>query len=161
MPSTTELIAWARKHADELKLDMTLRRGDYTGSVWWEAGGSDPDLEARIRARAITALAFLERFTGADSLWVTRGRDVFDKNEHSMPTGARALGDVLRAWADQVEAGFVEVSQAEAQGVRAIASTDLMEQVHKLNEDKEVHPAAPIVLAGRRSKSPCGLLWMS
>jgi hypothetical protein len=36
-----------------------------------------------------------------------------------------------------------------------------MEQVHKLNEDKEVHPAAPIVLAGRRSKSPCGLLWMS
>jgi ParB-like chromosome segregation protein Spo0J len=32
--------------------------------------------------------------------------------------------------------------------MRAVASTDLMEQVRALAEDKGVHPAAPIVLAG-------------
>lgn len=65
-----------------------------------------------------------------------------------METGARELGKILRAWADQVEAGIVTIPQAEAQGVRAIASTDLMEQVRLLNEDRDVTPAAPIVLAG-------------
>jgi hypothetical protein len=65
-----------------------------------------------------------------------------------MESGARALGDVLRAWADQAEAGIITVPQAEALGARAVASTDLMDQVRMLNEDREVHPAAPIVLAG-------------
>jgi hypothetical protein len=34
------------------------------------------------------------------------------------------------------------------EGVRAVASADIMEQVRVLHEDKSVHPAAPIVLAG-------------
>jgi hypothetical protein len=127
---------------------MTLHPAEPGYGPWWEATGRNLDAEARIRARAITALDFLERFAGKDSQWVTSGRDIFDKNGHSMETGARALGDVLRAWADQVEAGIITIPQAEAQGVRAIASTDLMEQVRKLNEDKDVSPAAPIVLAG-------------
>ena len=113
---------------------------------WWKA--DDHTAESRIRARAITALDFLERYAGADSQWVTRGHTLFDKSAHSMETGARALGDVLRAWADQVETGILVIPQAEAQGVRAVASTDLMEQVRKLNEEKDVSLAAPIVLAG-------------
>ena len=59
----------------------------------------------------ITALDFLERFAGAGSQWAVRGHAVFDKGGHSMETGARDLGDVLRAWAEQVEAGIIVVPQ--------------------------------------------------
>jgi hypothetical protein len=148
MPTSAELVAWAREHATQLAADMTFHPGEPGWGAYWEATGGDLDAEARIRARAITALDFLERFAGEDSQWVTRGHDVFDKNGHSMATGARALGDVLRAWADQVETGIIGIPQAQAEGVRAIASTDLMEQVRMLNEDRDVNPAAPIVLAG-------------
>ena len=148
MPTSADLVSWARHHATELEADMALRPQSVTGygGPYWKA----PDLaaESRIRARAIQALDFLDRYAGSDSQWAVRGHAVFDEGGHSMETGARDLGDVLRAWADQVEAGIIPVPQAEAQGVRAIASTDLMEQVRKLMEDKGVHPAAPIMLAG-------------
>lgn len=36
----------------------------------------------------------------------------------------------------------------DASSIRAVASTDLMEQVRALVKDTAVHPAAPIVLAG-------------
>lgn len=148
MLTSAELVAWAREHAGQLTNDMTFHVAEPGYGSWWEAAGGNLDTEARIHARAIAALDFLERFAGKDSQWVTRGHGVFDKNIHSMATGARALGDVLRAWADQVEAGIITVPQAEAHGVRAVASTDLMEQVQTLNQDKDVSPAAPIVLAG-------------
>jgi hypothetical protein len=127
---------------------MTFHPAQPGYDPYWEAPGGNPDALARIRARAITALDFLVRYAGKDSQWVIRGHEVFEKKSNSMESGARALGDVLRAWADQVEAGMITIPQAEAQGVRAVASTDLMEQVRKLNEDKDVSPAAPIVLAG-------------
>ncbi|MDB4898124.1 MAG: hypothetical protein JWN15_4386 [Firmicutes bacterium] len=150
MPTSTELVSWARDHAIQLEADMTLHPKDsvYGYGAYWGAAGGSLDAESKIRSRAIAALAFLERYAGKDSLWATKAHHVFDKGTHSMETGARALGDVLRAWADQVEAGIVTVPQAEAQGVRVVASTDLMEQVRKLNEDKDVTPAAPIMLAG-------------
>jgi hypothetical protein len=65
-----------------------------------------------------------------------------------METGARELGEVLRAWADQVDAGIVPIRQVDAQGARAVASSELMEQVRELREVKAINPAAPIVLAG-------------
>ena len=148
MPTSAELVAWAREHATQLAADMILHPAQPGYDSYWEATGRDRDAEARIRARAITALDFLERYAGKDSQWVTRGHGLFDDTGHTLETRARALGDVLRAWADQVEAGIITIPQAEAQGVRAVASTDLMEQVRKLNEDKDVSPAAPIVLAG-------------
>jgi hypothetical protein len=148
MPTSAELVSWAREHATQLEADMTLHPAQPGYGPYWEATGGSRDTESKIRARAIAALDFLERFTGSESQWTVRGHAVFDKNSHSMETGARALGDVLRAWADQVEAGIVLVPQAEAQGARAVASTDVMEQVRRLNEDRNVHPAAPIVLAG-------------
>jgi hypothetical protein len=127
---------------------MTLHPAQPGRGPYWQATERDLDAQARIRARAITALDFLERFAGKNSQWVSRSHGLFDSSGLTLETRARALGDVLRAWADQVEAGIVLVTQAEAQGVRAVASTDLMEQVRKLNEDKDVTPAAPIVLAG-------------
>ena len=147
MPTPADLVSWARHHATELEADMTLHpaSGPGHGSYWQAA---DLAAESRIRARAIQALDFLDRYAGSDSQWAVRGHAVFDEGSHSMETSARDLGDVLRAWADQVEAGIVPVPLAEAQGVRAIASTDLMEQVRKLMEDKGVRSAAPIMLAG-------------
>jgi hypothetical protein len=147
MPTNAELVSWARTHATRLEADMTLhpKEPGFAGP-YWEA--TDLAAESRIRARAITTLDFLHRFAGPESQWSVRGHAVFDKGSRSMETGARDLGDVLRAWADQVESGILVVPQVEASGVRAIASTDLMEQVRKLLDDKGVHPAAPIVLAG-------------
>ncbi|HUZ53100.1 MAG TPA: hypothetical protein VMU94_11305 [Streptosporangiaceae bacterium] len=149
MPTSAELVSWAREHATKLEADMTFRPAFSPGSSgYWQAAGDDLGGESRIRARAITALDFLEHFAGAGSQWARGGHDILDKNVRSMETGARALGDVLREWANQVDAGIVVVPQAEAHGARAVAATDLMEQVRMLNEDKTVSPAAPIVLAG-------------
>lgn len=136
MLTTVELVAWAGDHTTQLEADMTFRQGDY--GWWWAA--TVPAAESKIRTRAYTALDFLDRFAGADSQRAIRGRASFDKNEHSMETGARELGEVLRAWADQVEAGIVPIRQIDAQGARAVASSDLMEQVQKLTEDGDVHP---------------------
>lgn len=99
-------------------------------------------------AAVSTPPILLDRFAGADSQWAVRAHTAFDENTHSMETGARELSDVLRAWADQVEAGIVPIRQVDAHGARAVASSDLMEQVQRLTEDRDVHPAASIVLAG-------------
>jgi hypothetical protein len=47
-----------------------------------------------------------------------------------------------------VEEGYSSIIGADALGIRAVASTDLMEQIRILVADKAVNPAAPIVLAG-------------
>lgn len=146
MPTTADLVSWARAHATQLEADMTLTPAGQGYGPYWQA--VDLAGESRIRSRAITALDFLDRFAGPGSQWAKRGHAVFDEGSHSMETGARDLGDLLRAWADQVEAGIVVVPQAEARDARAVAATDLMEQVRKLMEDTGVDPAAPIVLAG-------------
>ena len=144
--TTAAIVSWARDHATQLEADMTFRQGDPGYGWWWEA--TSPAAESKIRARAYAALYFLDRFAGADSQWAIRAHTAFDKNSHSMETGARELGDVLRAWADQVEASIVPIRQVDAQGAGAIASSDLMEQVRMLLDEGGVHPAAPVVLAG-------------
>jgi hypothetical protein len=157
MLTTAGLVSWAREQATQLEAEMTFRRTEYGyGWSWWEA--TSPAARSRIQARAYAALDFLDRFAGVDSQWAVSGRTAFEKNEHehSMETGAPELGEVLRAWADQVEAGIVPIRQVDAQGARAVASSDLMEQVRGLREAKGIHPAAPIVLAGGRWKSACG-----
>ena len=145
MPNIDELVQWALNHAKVLEQDMAFQQTSGYGEYW---ESSSVSARPKIRARAIAALDFLERFSGHDSQWAIRGHEVFDKNTSSMETGARALGDVLREWASAVSEGIVVPRQVEAQGARAVASTDLMEQVRALAEDRNVHPAAPIVLAG-------------
>jgi hypothetical protein len=146
MPTAKELIDWARDHASKLEQGMTYQQSQYRSAKgYWtspEAAGS------QILARAIAALDFLERFAGHDSQWAVRGHQVFDKKGETMQTNARALADVLREWANAVESGMFVPRQVEALGLRAVASTDLMEQVRALAADRDTHPAAPIVLAG-------------
>jgi hypothetical protein len=144
MPTTDELVQWAQNHAKTLEQDMQwYQNGTYQ---YWKA--TSHEREAVIRARAIAALDFLERFAGHESQWAVGGHAVLETNTRSMESGARELGDVLREWAAAVSAGIVVPRQVEAQGARTVASTDLMGQVRVLSEDRSVHPAAPIVLAG-------------
>ncbi|WP_431932827.1 hypothetical protein [Nonomuraea jabiensis] len=59
-----------------------------------------------------------------------------------------AIGDLLRAWCEQVEAGIVEVVGSRAWSELGVASTDVMAQVRRLIEDGDATPAAPMVLCG-------------
>jgi hypothetical protein len=144
MLTTKELIDWAREHADQLERGMTSHTGS-SGRYYWTSGEAE---RPKIRARAIAALDFLERFAGHESQWAVRGHQVFDTQGQTMETNARDLADVLREWAQAVKSGISVPRQAEEHSVRAVASTDLMEQVRALAVDKDVVPAAPIVLAG-------------
>jgi len=65
-----------------------------------------------------------------------------------MESGARNVGDILREWADSVEAGFEMPRWSQQEGLRAVAAADLMGQVRALIERSDSHPAALIVLAG-------------
>jgi hypothetical protein len=148
MPSLDELVAWTRDHAESLETDLHWRPGDNGYGGWWEA--DDPALKPKIRARAVSALDFLDRYAGTETQWSIRAQRVFDSQgeNQSMESGARALADHLRAWADQVESGITIPRQIEAQDARAVVSTDLMGQVRSLVADSSVHSSAPIVLAG-------------
>lgn len=145
MPTTAELIAWARTQAEVLERDMRWISGQY--GAYWSA--DPPSAKSSIRARAITALDFLDRYAGRHSAWSSRAVALFDSSGggESMESGARAVGDLLREWADQVDAGLVTPVGAATAHARQIAETDLLGQVRALLDGTGVHPAAPIVLA--------------
>ena len=128
-------------------MDMTWNPTQ-RGFGFWKA--TSPTARGAIRARATAALDFLERFTGPESLWTKTAHEVFENKgeKQSMESGAHAIGDVIKEWSDLIRSGQIRPRLTETLGVRAVASTDLMEQVRILNEDQKVTPAAPIVLAG-------------
>ena len=141
-----ELVAWALGHAEELETEMEWHRNEFGG--YWTA--VPPEAKARIRARATSALEFLRRYAGSDSEWFLRAARTVetDGDRQSMESGARALGELLRGWAEQVRVGVVDVHGVDVWSGRGALSTDLMEQTRRLLEDRSVHPAAPIMLSG-------------
>ena len=145
MESIEQILEWAESRAAELATEMEWQPSQYGPEGYWEA--ADPEAKDRIRARAAAALAFLERFAGTDSRWTRSAHDVFTTGG-SMESGARALGKVISEWARGVRSGQVKPRMVESLSARAVASTDLLEQVRALNADRTVVPAAPIVLAG-------------
>ena len=146
--ATEQILEWAEGHVLELSREMNWEDWRHSSGGRWVAAG--PEATDRIRARATSALAFLERYTGADSRWTQNAHGVFDdlSTNQSMESGARAIGDVITAWTHAVRSGQTQPRLIESLGARAVASTDLLEQVRALNADKAVIPAAPIVLAG-------------
>ena len=115
---------------------------------YWEA--VDLQAKGRIQARVASALDFLDRFTGTGSRWSERADSVFTSRHatHSMESGAHAIGDVIMEWIRMVRAGQAKPRRVETLQTRAVSSTDLLEQVRALNQDEQVVPAAPILLAG-------------
>lgn len=148
MELTEQILQWADTHVEELAREMVwIPPGSGFGGFW---KASDHEAKDRIRARATAALDFLDRFAGIDSRWRQTAHDVFsNQGDHqSMESGARAIGNVIGEWARGVRSGQVTPRVVESLGARAVASTDLLEQVRALNADRTVVPAAPIVLAG-------------
>lgn len=149
MRQIENVLTYARKQAVELQRDMEWKRSEHGGAGgWWAA--TDPTLAPRIAARAAAALEFFRQYAGADSFWTDRANSVYQSkgDNQSSESGARAIGDLLLAWAEQVEAGVVEIVGSRGWSEVELASTDLMMQVRRLLEDRNVHPAAPIVLCG-------------
>ena len=140
-----DVLAYARKQATELQLDMDWIKHDGAARGYWAA--NDQTLAPRIAARAAAALEFFRQYAGADSFWTGRANDVYRSkgDNQSAESGARAISDLLLAWADQVEAGVVEIVGSRGWSEVEVASTDLMIQVRRLLEDRGSHPAAPIV----------------
>jgi hypothetical protein len=139
------VLNYARQLAAELEEDMVWVPGEVSGG-WWKA--TEPTLTTRIAARAAAALEFLRQYSGPESFWTLRARTAYDNNHQSPESGARALSDLLLAWARQVEAGIVDVAGSQAWAEVGIVSTDIMSQVRRLLEDRKTHPAASMVLCG-------------
>ena len=148
MDVTEQILQWADTHVEYLAEEMMWEPPESGFGGFWKA--TDHEAKDRIRARATAALDFLERFAGAESRWSQAAHDVFISHgaNQSMESGAHAVGEVVREWVRAVRSGQAKPRQVELLGVRAVASTDLLEQVQALNADESVIPAAPIVLAG-------------
>ena len=148
MQRVQDLLSYARQLADELGKDMAWEPGSGGYGGWWAA--TNPEVKPKIMARAVAALDFLRQYAGPDSFWTERALSVYENNgdNQSMESGARAVGDLLRTWADQVDAGVTEIAGSQAWAEIGIASTDVMGQVRRLLEDRANHPAAAIVLCG-------------
>ncbi|MBQ1051144.1 hypothetical protein KBX50_22065 [Micromonospora sp. C51] len=149
MAKAAEILAYARKQADELERDMHWITSEHSPSHgYWIS--SDYQMLTKIVARAAAAQEFLRQYSGAESFWTERAISVYQSkgDNQSTESGARAIGELLRAWADQVEAGVIEIVGSRSWVEVGQASTDVMGQVRRLNEDPEAHPAAAIVLCG-------------
>jgi hypothetical protein len=145
--SVDDLLAYARSHADLLAQDMRWVRGQHGGG-WWVA---EPEsMYDTLVSRAAAAIEFLRQYAGEDSHWTRRATAIYESrgDGKSTESGARAVGEFLRSWADQVETGVIDIVGARAQAEIAVVNTDVMGQVRRLLEDKGMHPAAPIVLCG-------------
>jgi len=148
MDSTEQILEWAEHHTRELRAEMVWYPTRSESRGYWSA--TDHEARERIRARATAALAFMERFAGVESRWTQNAHNIFDNrgDRQSMESGARAIGGVIGEWTRAVRSGQAQPRLIESLGARAVASTNLLEQVRALNSDKTVIPAAPVVLAG-------------
>jgi hypothetical protein len=148
MTSREQVVAWAREQAVELQSDMRFQPADGMYGGYWTV--TDRSEKGLLMARAASALEFLRQHAGDDSEWLRRATIAYESNgdRSSMESGVHALGEIMRLWSAQVESGVTRLPGELGEGIRALASTDIMEQVRLLNEDRDVHAAAPIVLAG-------------
>ncbi|MEU9686757.1 hypothetical protein [Amycolatopsis japonica] len=143
----TDVLEYAKKLAGRLRERMRWEDAG-NGLGYWKA--ARPEDFMGIVATATQALEFFRIYAGADSAWSRQAEAIYQNNgeRQSKETGARALGDLLEAWVDQVEHGVIEIVGERIRGEVAGARMDLMEQVRLLLQDRNVHPAAPIVLCG-------------
>lgn len=147
MMTPDELCEWAERQASDLQGGLTFRPSDHGSGYWMLANAAEL---GSLNARAAAALEFLRRYAGPDSEWYRLARNSFENSgqRQSFESGVHAIGDVLRMWVDALQRGVAVLPGSAVEGARRIATTDVMEQVRTLLADKEVHPAAPIVLAG-------------
>lgn len=146
MKSTEEIVAEAKRLAGEMQSGMEWKRqSTAANSMWW---ADDISQRPAIHARGVAGIEFLRTFAGPTSSWARQAEAVLETAGKPVEHRVRGVGEIFLAWAQQVESGLIEVAGSEGQHARLVATTDIMEQVRALNSDKNVHAAAPIVLAG-------------
>ncbi|GAA0720619.1 hypothetical protein Drose_06890 [Dactylosporangium roseum] len=145
MPDVDKLLAYARELSSQAQKDMTWTHSEYSGWSWRANGNESVGI---IEARAVSVLEFLRQYAGEGSSWAKHATEKLAKKGDTIADKSHGLGDILRGWVDQVEAGVVEIAGSRAWAEVSVVSTDLMSQVRRLLNDRETHPAAPIVLCG-------------
>lgn len=147
MKSNDKIVFEAKSLADEMQSGMRWNpQSTSSNSSWW---ADDISQRPVIQARGVAGIEFLRTFAGKGSAWVQQAEAVLESADRKpVEHRVRGVGEIVLAWAQQVELGLTEVAGIEGQNVRLVATTDVMEQVRELNSDRGVHPAASIVLAG-------------
>lgn len=146
MKSTDEIVAEARRLAEELQSGMQWKpQTTAANSTWW---ADDISQRPAIHARGAASIEFLRTFAGQTSTWARQAEAILETGSKPVEHRVRGVGEILIAWAQQVDSGLTEVVGSSGQNARLVATTDVMDQVRVLNSDRRVHPAAPIVLAG-------------
>lgn len=141
-----QLLEYAQKLAARLREGMYWEENDNNG--YWEV--VDKSQLFSLIATATEAREFLRLYAGLDSQWSMQAEQLYNNHgeRQSRAAGIRAIGDLVEAWCRQVHDGVIEIVGERALNEIAGTRTDLMGQVRQLLEDKEIHPAAPIVLCG-------------
>ncbi|MEO3802466.1 hypothetical protein [Nonomuraea sp. B1E8] len=148
MPSEKAILQYARRQADDLQAGMEWQRADSSSGGYWKV--EVPQMRAQLIARAAAAQEFFRQYAGPDSFWCRQATSLYDNHgtNQSVESGVHAIGDLLRAWCEQVETKIVEIVGSRAWSELGVASTDVMSQVRRLIDDRDAAPAAPIVLCG-------------
>jgi hypothetical protein len=102
-------------------------------------------VDSDFRGETLASVEFL-RLQAPRSTFFKAAERASHDNRYSAE-GLSTVSASLRGWVDFIQLGLVEVLPFEVLA-RTEAATDLMEQVQRLLESREVHPAAPVVLAG-------------
>jgi hypothetical protein len=139
-----ELIQWAAQLGAQIQEALMLQRSSY-GDYWTLKPGQN---RIQVRASVASALSFLREYAGKDSEWYERAKAAGVNEADGLFDGAYQVGALLRVWVANLEDGMTSLRIPEGTSARSVASTDVMEQVRELLRDRNVHPAAPIVLAG-------------
>jgi predicted urease superfamily metal-dependent hydrolase len=134
--SGVDLIEWARAEA------VKLRQRAQDTDVIQRMGSA-----VQARPKAAAALEFLRVHAPDTSFYTTASYKLAEYGQAQPQSALNRVAELLEDWAKYVEDGLADALPSLARA-RLTASTDLMEQVQQLLDDRAMHPAAPVVLAG-------------
>lgn len=146
--SAPGLLQWAQAEAERLdEVAGKARRHEQQNQTM-----EGPDR----RVETATAIEFLRRFAPG-SAFTSAAETALENSFHD----SGAIGDVagqLRNWVRFVHDGLAGLQPFSVRA-RIEAATDLMEQVQGLLEDRAIHQAAPVVLAGAALEEFLRAMW--
>lgn len=133
--SEDELIVWATREAGRLRdVGRRLAQTDIK-----------PGTHAHLETAA--AIEFLDRSSPGSEFVAAARAAVAPGTSYYAEGAVDHVADMLEQWVAFVQSGLLRAQPFEVQA-RIEASTDLMEQVQVLLDDRNTHPAAAVVLAG-------------
>lgn len=129
-----QAVEWAKGEAGRLR--MTAANRELVEGVAYSSA---------VRHQAAAAIEFLRIHAGGTDFY--RHVDDLFTTQVRPPAALEGIANLLDHWVAFQDAGMAAILPFAAQA-RIEAATDLMEQVQRLLEDKQVIPAASVMLAG-------------